>query len=50
MELKKASKIYQRINKIANNVKDDIRKKQLKDFAEKFRVEFIQSKVENKNV
>lgn len=44
MELKKATKIYQKINKIANNCKQDERKEKMKEFAEKFRIEFIQSK------
>lgn len=46
MELKKATKIYQKINKIANTCKDTERQEKFKDFAEKFRCEFIEPKQE----
>jgi hypothetical protein len=48
MELKKSTKIYQRIVQIANNCKDKERKIHFLDFADKFRLEFIQPILEKK--
>lgn len=46
MELKKSTKIYQRIMQIAKNCKEKDRQLYFLDFADKFRLEFIQPKLE----